>query len=171
MIGGRRYEFGVTGLLYRRNAIFYDRQTDSLWSQLLAEAVTGPLAGTHLVVLPAEHTAWEAWEKAHPETKLLSFDTGYPRDYKQDPYAAYPFPRRPALLISVGGVTKIYPFAELKKVDSPVVDHVGGHAVTILFDRRSKTARVSDDAVTSFVSYLDDLKVFYPGVEIYQARR
>ncbi len=107
LINGRRYEFGVSGLLYKRNLLFYDRQTDSLWSQLLSQAVTGPMAGRRLAVLAAENTTWRAWREEHPDTQLLSFVTGYPRDYKVDPYAAYPLPRSPALFVSAGGASRI----------------------------------------------------------------
>ncbi len=173
MINGRRYEFGVSGLLYKQNMLFFDRETDSLWSQLLSEAVTGPLAGTRLTVLPAENTSWEAWLQAHPNTLVLSFKTGYSRDYKEDPYAAAPINRSPALLVSVAGTTRIYPFSELKKARSPLVDQLAGHPVTIVFDRQSKTARVEGAdaaAVTSIVSFLDDLKAFYPKAGIYRVR-
>ncbi len=157
-------------MIYKRNLLFFDRQTDSLWSQLLSEAVTGPLAGTRLAVLPVENTPWGAWKERHPDTKVLSFATGYPRNYDEDPYAEYLFDRSPALWVSVGGVIKIYPFSQLKKSRSPIVDEVGGRSLTIAFDRRTQTARVQDgDAVTSFVSYLADLKAFYPGAEIYHA--
>ena len=60
VISGRRYDFGVSGLLYKRNLLLFDRQSGSLWSQLLSEAVTGPLAGARLKVLPAENTTWDA---------------------------------------------------------------------------------------------------------------
>jgi hypothetical protein len=173
LIEGRRYEFGISGLLFKRNLLFYDRETGSLWSQLLSEAVTGPLAGKRLVVLPAENTTWRAWKAAHSETRVLSFVTGYARDYKQDPYAEYLFPRNPALLVSVVGRMKIYPFSALKKAQSPVIDHIGGHEVSILYDRSNKTARIADQRseVTAFVSFLDDLKAFFPEAEIYRAPR
>ncbi len=174
MIGGRQYEFGVSGLLYKSNLLFYDRQSDSLWSQLLSEAVTGPLAGARLAILPAENTAWDAWLRAHPNTLVLSFKTGYSRNYNQDLYATYPLSRKPALLVSAGGITRIYPFSELKKAHSAVVDQFAGSAVTIVFDRRSQTARVHAAApaeVTYFVSFFDDLKAFYREAEIYRAGR
>lgn len=158
-------------MVCKRNLLFFDRQTDSLWSQLLSEAVTGPLAGTRLAVLPVENTQWGVWKERHPETKVLSFATGYPRNYDEDPYADSPIDRSQALCVSVGGVIKIYPFSQLKKARSPIVDEVGGWSLTIAFDRRTETARVQDgDAVTSFVSYLGGLKAFYPGAEIYRAR-
>lgn len=164
----------MSGRLYKRNLLFFDRQTDSLWSQLLSEAVTGPLAGSHLAMLPAENTTWEAWRTAHPNTLVQSFNTGYQRDYRQDPYAAEPISRNPALFVSAAGVNRIYPFSELKKNREPVALEFPGHSVTIAYDRRSQTASVegADTArVSYFVSFLDDLKTFYPEAEIYRARR
>lgn len=37
----------------------YDRQTESLWSQVKIEAVTGPMTGAKLEVLPSFLTSWE----------------------------------------------------------------------------------------------------------------
>ena len=171
MIEGRQYQFGVSGLLYKSNLLLYDKQTGSLWSQLLSEAVTGALAGKHLAVLPAENTAWGTWRAAHPGTRVLSFFTGYARDYAEDPYAAYPLRRNAALLVAAEGQIKIYPFSELKKARSAVTDRVGGQELDIRYDRRTNTARIDNQpaSVTAFVAFLDDLKAFYPQAGIYRA--
>jgi hypothetical protein len=174
IIEGRRYQFSVSGLLYKRNALFYDRQTDSLWSQLLSQAVTGPMTGARLAVLAAEDTTWEAWKAQHPETRALSLVTGYDLDYGHDPYAAYPLDRSPALLVAGGGVIHIYPFSELGNAGAPLVEDFGRESVTIVFDRKTETARVEGNraaAVTWFVGFLSDLKDFYPEAEIYRAKR
>ncbi len=166
--------FGVSGLLYQRNALFFDRETDSLWSQLLSQAVTGPLAGTRLEILPAENTTWKVWQEAHPETLVLSIKTGYPRDYGEDPYAGYPMNRALALFVSSGDMAKIYPFGELRKAGSPVADRVGGREVRVVYDPSSQTARVEaadGKPVTFFVAFVDDLKAFYPGSDIFRASR
>jgi hypothetical protein len=171
-IGGQRHTFGVSGLLYKQNALFFDRETQSLWSQLLSQAVAGSMAGTPLRVLPAENTTWEAWRKAHPDTRVLSFDTRYPRDYRLDPYAGYLLPRRPALLVSSGGKTKIYPFSELKKCSVPLVDQVGGDSLKIRFNGRAKSANVEGGIqVNYFEGYLDDLEAFFPDAEIYRQKK
>src|SRR6516164_2384496 len=57
-IDGKALTFGVSGRLYRSNLLMFDRETDSLWSQLLQQAITGPLTGKKLVMLPAVHTTW-----------------------------------------------------------------------------------------------------------------
>lgn len=63
----------------------YDRQTNSLWSQLLGEAVQGPLQGTELDYLPSFQTTWEDWKAQYPNTTALR--KGYYGD--RDPYRFY----------------------------------------------------------------------------------
>ena len=53
---GRPLNFGVSGLLYKSNVLLYDRQTESLWSQIKQEAVTGKLIGTRLQLIPSTQT-------------------------------------------------------------------------------------------------------------------
>lgn len=71
--------FGVSGLLYHSDVLVYDRESQSLWSQILQQAVTGPVAGTRLELLPASHTSWQEWSARYPNTQVLSRDTGYHR--------------------------------------------------------------------------------------------
>ena len=61
----------------------YDRATETLWHQFLGEPVVGPLAnsGIRLKVLPNVLTTWEEWLAQHPDTTVISDDTGiYPPD-------------------------------------------------------------------------------------------
>jgi len=82
-------QFGVSGLLYQSDVLLYDRKTESLWSQLRAQAITGPRMGERLKSMPIEHTNWEDWSQRHPETQVLSRHTGHQRDYGRDPYGSY----------------------------------------------------------------------------------
>ena len=77
------FVFGSSGLLYRSNKLMFDRETDSLWNQFTGEPVSGPLveSGIKLKVRPVAITSWERWRSSHPDTKVLSLDTGYARDY------------------------------------------------------------------------------------------
>jgi len=78
-INGKNLTFGVSGLLYQSDMLLYDRATDSLWSQIKGEAVTGPLMGARLKLLSSTQTTWAQWKKNHPETLVLSQKTGYKR--------------------------------------------------------------------------------------------
>ncbi|MCP3821602.1 DUF3179 domain-containing protein [Streptomyces sp. A3M-1-3] len=81
--------FGTTGRLVNSNLLMYDRQTGSEWPQLLGTAVSGPLKGTQLDTVPLVWTTWKEWRAAHPDTQVLSTDTGALRSYGSDPYGSY----------------------------------------------------------------------------------
>lgn len=81
--------FGVSGLLYNSNLIAYDRSTESLWSQMLASSVKGDLRDEKLNVFSLTETTWGTWSTMYPDTKLLTTDTGFSRDYDQTPYSGY----------------------------------------------------------------------------------
>lgn len=71
-VGGRAQLFGVSGLLYHRNLVLFDRETRSLWSQLLGGAVTGPFRGTRLQRVPVVQETWGSWLARHPGARVLS---------------------------------------------------------------------------------------------------
>ena len=86
---GRRFTFGTSGLLYRSNKLMFDHETRSLWNTFEGVPVVGALAGgglrlTHRAVVT---TTWGEWRRTHPETTVLSLETGHRRDYSEG--AAY----------------------------------------------------------------------------------
>ena len=50
--GEKVLDFGVSGLLYNSDVLMYDRQTNSLWSQIDQQAISGPMKGATLNSLP-----------------------------------------------------------------------------------------------------------------------
>ena len=81
--------FGVSGKLVNNNLIMYDRETDSRWPQILGTAISGEHQGKSLREFRVIWTTWERWKRAHPNTEVLSEDTGYARSYGRDPYGSY----------------------------------------------------------------------------------
>ena len=77
--------FGVSGRLYESNVLLYDHETESLWSQLKEESVTGPMIGTQLAAVPSVLTTWKQWQTHHPETLVLSMQTGHNRNNDYSP--------------------------------------------------------------------------------------
>lgn len=75
--------FSSTGLLMRSNKLMYDRNTDTVWNAMTGEPAFGSLAGTgiQLDILPVVVTDWATWEEEHPDTSVLSLDTGFTRNY------------------------------------------------------------------------------------------
>ncbi len=185
-IEGKHYTFGVSGLLYKSDVLMYDHQTESLWSQILQEAVTGELSGTGLKLLPLIHTTWSAWKNEQPETLVLSVDTGYLRNYLRDPYADYEktdglmFPvgkidrRRPpkswTLGIKRNGITRAYPFTELNKGPRSFTDQIGSETIRISYDAESRTARIrhlDGKELPAVIAYWFAWAAFHPETELY----
>lgn len=86
-------ELGVSGRLVNSNLVMYDRITGSEVPQMLGVAIDGPLAGQGLDELRVVWTTWGAWKARHPDTRVLSRETGHVRNYRRDPYGSYA-PRR-----------------------------------------------------------------------------
>jgi len=89
LVNGERVEFGTSGKLRNSNLVMYDRTTDSLWSQILGEAIVGEMTATRLEVLPSDQIRFGDWRKLYPNGKVLSQDTEATRFYGQDPYGDY----------------------------------------------------------------------------------
>ena len=134
--------FGSSGFLYRSNKLMYDHETNSLWNQFTGRPVVGALtgSGTELKVRPVTITSWAAWLDKHPDTTVLSLDTGYPRDYTPGrPYGDYFASAElmfPAQLISDSLAAKDYVFA-LRLADGEkawrLTDFEGGRVVNDTF--------------------------------------
>lgn len=155
--------YGVSGLLHNSDVLLYDRATLSLWSQIMAQAVSGPLKGRELAPLPLIHTRWADWQRRHPATLVLSTQTGFDRDYARDPYAGYAsvprllfdvqhrddrFPPKEWVLgIRVRGQAKAYPFSVLDRVlgaSGELNDVVAGERLRIRYDRGHGSAEAVD---------------------------
>ena len=75
--------FGSSGFLYRSNKLMFDRETNSLWNQFTGKPVSGSLAQSliALKIRPVVITSWVDWKKRHPNTDVLSLETGRQRNY------------------------------------------------------------------------------------------
>ena len=88
-INGQTTTFGVSGLLYKNNIIPYDRATDSNWSQLELQCVNGELTGTIPETTVFPELTWGLWKKLFPDSRVVSTNTGFSRQYSIYPYGDY----------------------------------------------------------------------------------
>ncbi|MBS3755321.1 MAG: DUF3179 domain-containing protein [Desulfobacterales bacterium] len=157
----RELTFGVSGLVYKNNLLMYDHQTESLWLQVKNAAVTGPMTGSTLTVLPSTLTTWKKWRKAHPDTVVLSENTGYNRDYSRDPYADYYESRRSIFGFArrilqgheakglVAGIqledsSMAYPMDMLRERQK-IVERIDGKTVTLALNPETNRLSIKDD--------------------------
>ena len=118
-INGEVTEFGTSGMLYRSNKLMYDRATETLWHQFRGEPVVGPLAGSgiELKILPNVLTTWGEWLTEHPDTTVISNDTGvYPADFytPEEDFASiyYSYRTDPGTMFPVAGIGDGLPIKE-----------------------------------------------------------
>jgi hypothetical protein len=186
---GKQLSFGVSGLLYNSDVLLFDRQTNSLWSQILSKAINGPLMGTRLETIPISHTTWADWKKRHPDTLMLSTDTGFDRDYGRDPYAGYTenpkilfpvsgqstryHPKEQVIGVEVNGKFKAYPFVELGKTEGTVSDTIAGKKISVRFDPEHRTGTVYDAAgkeMPSVIAFWFAWFAFHAETEVFQVK-
>ena len=143
------YDFGVSGNLRNSDPIMWDRQTESWWQQFTGEGIVGVLAGKKLTLLPSSIISWEDFKAANPEGKVLSRDTGFRRNYGQNPYAGYdrvdnpPFlfegdldgrllPKERVAAVTIGDVDAAFPFL-LQDKERVVNYTVNGQELVVFF--------------------------------------
>ena len=184
-VGKKPVTLGVSGKLYESNLLFYDKATESLWSQIKGEAIAGPLSGQRLEALPSVVTTWETWRAAHPDTLVLDVATGYARNYAIDPYQGYEssdqimFPvtpldsRLPAkervLGLIINGMAEAFPFSRLAKAKTPANVDLGGQQVTLIFDEPTQTAGAlaAGKHIAAYTGYWFAWAALYPQTAVW----
>lgn len=184
--GDQTVTFGVSGLLYQSDVLMYDRQTESLWSQLAMKAVSGRMVKTPLKLIASEHMTWSEWRRLHPQGEVLSKDTGFVRTYDQMPYGGYeqsdstmfPVPstrkelsRKTWVLgIIIGNQAKAYQLEQLPE-KLQVKDKLGSEVVLITYDPKSRYPKVTDATgkpVPYILAYWFAWQAFYPKTELWK---
>lgn len=185
---GLDLKFGVSGLLYKSDMLLYDRKTESLWSQMMKQAVSGDLQGTKLSLLTSQNTTWKDWRTAHPDTVVLSRETGYARNYSRNPYAGYEdqrdlyfpvsgidpryHPKQATLGIELNGKHKAYPYVELDRSGGRVEDSFAGQDLIVRYDRTHQSAWVETpqgERLPTIESFWFAWMAFHPDSEVFEA--
>ena len=120
---------------------WWDHETKSVWSQPWGMAISGPLEGTRLSLIPAGIVPWAAWRAQHPETLVLN-----PRDNTRKRFSG-DF----VIGIALGEHAKAYPFQLTSEVGI-VNDQIGDFPVVVIVDADTR-------AVHSFLRRADDLEL------------
>jgi len=182
-------EFGVSGKLYNSELVMYDRKTDSYWPQSLGKAVLGPSTGKTIKKIPTDTVKWGDWKKVHPDTKVLSKDTGFLRSYDgSNPYGKkgdftdinlqFPLENEDKRIaayeivygIEINGEFKAYKKSDLEK-QIKIEDNFGGEKIIIEFDKDLKSAKAfkeSGDQIVSETLFWFAWAAFHPETELYK---
>ena len=178
--------FGSSGFLYRSNKLMYDRRTNSLWNQFTGRPVVGPLTGSgiELKVRPVAITTWRDWQARHPDTRVLSLETGHVRDYRPGaPYGDYfasPDLMFPALVrdqelqpkdyvfaIRGAGHEKAWPLSRFEG-GAVVNDRAGVIDVVLIGDAATRTVRAYRSEGLRFKAHADRPDLLLAGAETWR---
>nr|AGF93081.1 hypothetical protein FLSS-9_0013 [uncultured organism] len=158
-VDGQMLEFGVSGKLYNSNLVMYDRETETLWSQIKGQAIVGPLTSKKLEVYHSDIVEWGNWKGVYSETEILSRETeAYePFVYERNPYSMYETVRNSNELIydnntkihnlaivygiSAGEESTAYPEIIVEK-HGKIHDKVGNQQITVVFDPDLETVKI-----------------------------
>jgi hypothetical protein len=187
-IAGRMRTFGVSGLLYRSGLLLYDRETESLWSQIRSEAVTGTSLGQRMTLVRAASLTWREWREREPGSKVLSRETGHRRPYGRSPYGDYASsddlhasaprdprysPKTPTVGLRLrSGAARAYPAVELLRAGGETDEDFEGRRVRVAYDAERRTFRVDAPPDVEIVEgYWFAWAAFHPRSSVFVAPR
>lgn len=159
LVDGKAIKFDVEGGLVDNNMIMLDRGTKSEWIQITGEAIKGRMRGKRLKLLHSLHTTWGTWKKLHPDTLVLSHNTGFDYNYNEYPlgemyleyrkdrrimfplsYEDYRFhPKEVFLAVEVDNEFKAYRLSDMAEREI-INDFIGDSPVLIFCDRQAQLA-------------------------------
>lgn len=141
-------EFGVSGKLHNSDLVMYDRYEGNLWQQITGEAIVGPAAkrNEELKKVPIITVPWSQWKTEHPNTQVLSRNTGFSRNYDQYPYGTYEENdellfgvkgldnslqiKTPIYGVEINGASKAYPESVFDE-DTVINDQIGDATIKL----------------------------------------
>lgn len=187
-VNGVITEFGVSGKLHNSDLVMYDRYEGNLWQQITGEAIVGPAARRDEYLAPVNifTTTWAEWVAEHPETLVLSRETGFIRDYSAYPYGTYEEDDR--LLFGVegtdttlqiktvvygveaGGESKAYTEEALRR-DGTIEDKLGGVPLLIEYtdaDELYVTELLEGEDIPHVRLFWFAWAAFHPDTQLYQ---
>lgn len=77
--GDKTLNFEASGGLMHASLVMQDKETDSYWSIMTGDSLSGDFKGTRLVELPiGAKMQWKDWLAEHPDTRILSVNVAEP---------------------------------------------------------------------------------------------
>jgi hypothetical protein len=165
-VNGRSMDLGVSGLLFANNLVLYDRNDGEVYGpQLAVDGACGDFRGSTLETLPVQEMSWGRWKQLHPDTRVVSGNLPYGRNYRRYPYGAYDQLDNPDLIqpmavddsrplkervlaVRDGRGGRGYPFGDLRSVGEVVAlnDTIGGIPTVVFYEARSGQTALAFDA-------------------------
>ena len=166
--GVGRLDLGVSGLLFANNLVMFDRSSGDVYGpQLTVTGACDTFRDRSLTLVAVQEMSWGRWKELHPDTRVVSGDLSFNRNYRQYPYGSYDRIDNGELLMSMsvdrsrpikervlairegeGEGGKGYPFGELAELGAVVAvnETVGGVPTAVFYESADGEAALAYDA-------------------------
>ncbi len=150
--------FGVSGLLYNSNLLLYDRETGSVWSQLLELAVFGSRQGEQPENMHVFETTFTTLKSMYPDALVLTRDTGHFFAYNIYPYGNYleesgllfqvsrqdsrMQPKQRVIGIHEGSSSKVYQLGAFGALTQTINDQFNGQSIVVVGNSKHSFAAI-----------------------------
>jgi len=170
-VDGLRLTFHLAGI-NNQNFIMRDEETGTYWQQISGLAISGPLKGKHLTLVPFDELTFAAWKAEEPAGTVLSdvpqFAAGYARKdwdvkMKRAP-VVIDFPehglvgRDLMIGIQAFGASRAFPYERVVK-EQLVKDHVGDEPVLLVVGPDGQSVRAFHDRLPGVAAAPDFYRI------------
>jgi len=166
---GLRLKFHLAGI-NNQNFLMRDEETGTYWQQISGAAVSGPLAGRHLTLVPSDELTWALWKAEQPAGTVLNDLAPFASQYSRKDWdvrmrrartvLSYPetgIAQRDIMLgIQAFGASRAFPYDAVLK-DKLIEDHVGSEPIILLLGPDNESVRVFRRRITG----VSDIPEFY----------
>ena len=151
---GLRLKFHLAGI-NNQNFLMRDEQTGTYWQQISGAAVSGPLAGRRLTLVPSDELTWGLWKTENPGGTVLDDLPKYVQGYARKDWdvrmrraptvLSYPengVAQRDVMLgIQAFGASRAFPLDSVLK-EKLIEDHVGSEPVILVVGPDDQSVRI-----------------------------
>jgi hypothetical protein len=152
-IDGLRLTFHLAGI-NNQNFLMRDEETGTYWQQISGAAISGPLKGRHLILVPSDELNFSTWKAEAPGGTVLEDVPRYASQYAEPDWdirmkrvpTVIDFPERGlaarSLMLGVeyGGASRAFPYEQVLAAKL-VRDHVGSDPVLLVVGPDGESVR------------------------------
>jgi hypothetical protein len=159
--GGLVLTFHLAGI-NNQNFLMRDDQTGSYWQQINGLAVSGPMRGRRLTLIPSDELTYALWAAEEPGGTVLKSVAKYAKKYEKKDWETHMLtertvlsladpalglkPRSLMLGVRAFGASRAFLYDEVIK-EKLVLDHVGHEPVLLLVGPDGESVRVFHNRV------------------------
>ena len=143
-----------------QNFLMRDEQTGTFWQQITGLAVSGPLAGRHLDLVPADELTFSLWKQEQPTGTVLKDVARFTSDYASKDwdvkmakartvldYSQFGLKPRDLMLgVNASSCSRAFPYSQVVKAKL-VEDNVGSEPILLVVGPDDRSVRIFERRV------------------------